>query len=100
VKCASNGEIMQAADALKAAGIAPVVLAAKEGLALINGTQVSTALTLHGLFMAERLLEAGMVTGSLSIDAARAATRRSTPACMKCAASRARLPQLPSIVNW
>jgi len=56
-----NGELMQAADALKAAGIAPVVLAAKEGLALINGTQASTALALHGLFMAERLLEAGMV---------------------------------------
>ncbi|SFU88985.1 histidine ammonia-lyase [Pseudoduganella namucuonensis] len=66
-----NGELMQAADALKAAGIAPVVLAAKEGLALINGTQVSTALALHGLFMAERLLEAGMVTGSLSLDAAK-----------------------------
>jgi len=47
------------------------VLAAKEGLALINGTQVSTALALHGLFLAERLLEAGMVTGSLSLDAAR-----------------------------
>jgi len=66
-----NGELMQAADALKAAGIAPVVLAAKEGLALINGTQASAALALHGLFMAERLLEAGMVTGSLSIDAAK-----------------------------
>jgi histidine ammonia-lyase len=48
-----------------------VTLAAKEGLALINGTQVSTALALHGLFMAERLLEAGMVAGSLSVDAAR-----------------------------
>jgi len=48
-----------------------VVLAAKEGLALINGTQVSTALALHGLFMAERLLEAGMVSGALSLDAAK-----------------------------
>ncbi|UGQ45749.1 histidine ammonia-lyase [Massilia endophytica] len=66
-----NGELMQAADALKAAGIAPVVLAAKEGLALINGTQASAALALHGLFMAERLLEAGMVAGSLSLDAAK-----------------------------
>ncbi|MDZ4355126.1 MAG: aromatic amino acid lyase, partial [Variovorax sp.] len=44
-----NGEWLPAADALKAAGIAPLTLAAKEGLALINGTQVSTALALHGL---------------------------------------------------
>ncbi len=66
-----KGELVPAADALKAAGIAPVVLAAKEGLALINGTQASTALALHGLFMAERLLEAGMVTGSMSLDAAK-----------------------------
>ena len=66
-----KGELMDARQALGAAGIAPVTLAAKEGLALINGTQVSTALALHGLFMAERLLEAAMVTGSLSVDAAR-----------------------------
>lgn len=66
-----NGELVDASDALRAAGIEPVVLGAKEGLALINGTQVSTALALHGLFMAERLLEAAMVTGSLSVDAAR-----------------------------
>jgi histidine ammonia-lyase len=66
-----NGQLVAAATALQLAGIAPVVLAAKEGLALINGTQVSTALALHGLFMAERLLEAGMVTGALSIDAAK-----------------------------
>lgn len=67
----ANGKLVEAADALRAAGIAPVVLAAKEGLALINGTQVSTALALHGLFMAERLLEAAMVAGSLSLDAAK-----------------------------
>ncbi len=66
-----KGELLDAAGALRAAGIAPVVLAPKEGLALINGTQASTALALHGLFMAERLLEAGMVTGSLSLDAAK-----------------------------
>ena len=66
-----NGVLVEASEALRAAGIAPVTLAAKEGLALINGTQVSTALALHGLFMAERLLEAAMVTGSLSVDAAR-----------------------------
>jgi histidine ammonia-lyase len=66
-----DGALVEASDALRAAGIEPVTLAAKEGLALINGTQVSTALALHGLFMAERLLEAAMVTGSLSVDAAR-----------------------------
>jgi histidine ammonia-lyase len=66
-----QGRIMEASEALAAAGIEPVTLAAKEGLALINGTQVSTALALHGLFMAERLVEAAMVTGALSVDAAR-----------------------------
>ena len=66
-----EGKLIDAMDALQAAGIAPVVLAAKEGLALINGTQVSTALALHGLFMTERLLEAAMVAGSLSLDAAK-----------------------------
>jgi len=66
-----NGVLVDAVDALAAAGIEPVVLGAKEGLALINGTQVSTALALHGLFLAERLLEAAMVTGALSVDAAR-----------------------------
>lgn len=65
------GRLMPAGDALAAAGIAPVVLEAKEGLALINGTQVSTALTLNGLFLAERLLEAATVAGALSIDAAK-----------------------------
>jgi histidine ammonia-lyase len=66
-----NGVLVDAMEALAAAGIAPVVLGAKEGLALINGTQVSTALALHGLFLAERLLEAALVTGALSVDAAR-----------------------------
>ena len=66
-----RGECLDADVALRAAGIAPLTLAAKEGLALINGTQVSTALALHGLFMAERLLEAGTVIGALSVDAAK-----------------------------
>jgi histidine ammonia-lyase len=66
-----NDELVSAKHALKQAGITPVVLAAKEGLALINGTQVSTALALHGLFMAERLLEAATVAGAMSVDAAK-----------------------------
>ena len=66
-----RGQWVPAAQALQAAGLTPLTLAAKEGLALINGTQVSTALALHGLFMAERLLEAGTVIGALSVDAAK-----------------------------
>lgn len=66
-----KGRIIPAQKALADAHIAPVVLAPKEGLALINGTQISTALALHGLFLAERLLEAGAVTGALAVDAAR-----------------------------
>jgi histidine ammonia-lyase len=48
-----------------------VELAAKEGLALINGTQISTALALHGLFMAQRVFEAAVVSGAMAVDAAR-----------------------------
>ncbi|OWW19478.1 histidine ammonia-lyase [Noviherbaspirillum denitrificans] len=66
-----EGKIVPAKEALAAAGIEPVTLAAKEGLALINGTQVSTALALHGLFQAERMLEAATVAGALSVDAAK-----------------------------
>ncbi|HZS80758.1 MAG TPA: histidine ammonia-lyase [Herbaspirillum sp.] len=66
-----DGELRDAGAALAKAGIAPIRLAAKEGLALINGTQASTALALHGLFLAERVLEAATVTGALAVDAAR-----------------------------
>lgn len=66
-----NGELVDASGALAKAGIKPVVLAAKEGLALINGTQVSTGLALNGLFLAERLFEAATITGALSVDAAK-----------------------------
>ncbi|GGX44516.1 histidine ammonia-lyase [Undibacterium squillarum] len=66
-----GGVMRSAAEALADAGITPVVLAAKEGLALINGTQASTALALNGLFLAERLLEAATITGALSVDAAK-----------------------------
>jgi histidine ammonia-lyase len=66
-----NGEARDAASALKAAGIAPIVLAAKEGLALINGTQASTALALQGLFLAEHIFCAALASGAMSVDAAR-----------------------------
>jgi histidine ammonia-lyase len=66
-----EGKIIPAMEALRSAGIEPVVLAAKEGLALINGTQASTALALHGLFSAQRLWEAATMAGALSVDAAK-----------------------------
>jgi histidine ammonia-lyase len=66
-----RGQWVPAKQALQAEGIEPLTLAAKEGLALINGTQVSTALALHGLFMAERLLASGTVIGALCVDAAK-----------------------------
>ena len=62
------------AEALARVGLSPVELVAKEGLALINGTQVSTALALAGLFRAERALQASIVTGALSTDAAMGST--------------------------
>lgn len=66
-----QGEWMDAAQALQRAGITPIVLAAKEGLALINGTQVSTALALNGLFRAQTLFRNAILAGALSVDAAK-----------------------------
>ena len=60
-----------AAEALRAAGLAPLELGAKEGLALLNGTQFSTANALSALFDAEELYQTALVTGALSTDAAR-----------------------------
>jgi len=63
--------VMPATEALAAVGLRPIALAPKEGLALLNGTQFSTANALAGLFEAEALLRAALVTGALSTDAAR-----------------------------
>jgi histidine ammonia-lyase len=65
-----DGRIVPAAEALRGAAIEPVQLAPKEGLALLNGTQVSTALALLGFFAAEDVFAAAVVAGSLSVDAA------------------------------
>jgi len=69
-----DGARLPGAEALRRAGLVPVALEAKEGLALINGTQVSTALALAGLFRAQRALQASVVTGALSTDAAMGST--------------------------
>jgi histidine ammonia-lyase len=66
-----GGERMPAVYALGRAGLEPIVLGPKEGLALLNGTQFSTAHALHALFAIERIFQSALVTGALSTDAAR-----------------------------
>ncbi len=64
-----KGKRVSGAEALAAAGFKPVPLGPKEGLALLNGTQVSTALSLSGLIAAERNASAEILAGALSVDA-------------------------------
>jgi len=65
----ADGEVISGAQAMRRIGMAPFVLGPKEGLALLNGTQVSTALALAGLFGAEQVFAAGLVSGALSLEA-------------------------------
>ncbi|GIL00156.1 MAG: histidine ammonia-lyase [Alphaproteobacteria bacterium] len=64
-----GGKVMAGGAAMRAAGLEPIELAAKEGLALINGTQFSTAYALAAVFDAWRLAEAALVVSALSTDA-------------------------------
>lgn len=64
-----RGEWLPATEALAVAGLEPLSLAPKEGLALLNGTQVSTAYALRGLFEAEDLYAAATVCGALTVEA-------------------------------
>jgi histidine ammonia-lyase len=64
-----EGAVLPGAEALARAGLAPVTLGPKEGLALINGTQFCTAFALAGLFGAWGAARAALVTGALSTDA-------------------------------
>ncbi|WP_355662477.1 histidine ammonia-lyase [Halomonas salifodinae] len=68
-KARHQGEWLPAREALKVAGLEPLNLAPKEGLALLNGTQVSTAYALRGLFEAEDLHAAATVCGALTVEA-------------------------------
>ena len=65
-----KGELLSGSDALKIAGLEPITLAPKEGLALLNGTQASTAFALEGLFAAEDLFASALVCGAMSVEAA------------------------------
>ena len=74
-----NGQPMPGGVALTAAGLRPVTLGPKEGLALLNGTQFSTAVALAALFDAIRMLRAATVTASLSTDAIMGSTQPLRP---------------------
>jgi histidine ammonia-lyase len=71
----AEGERRPARDALRSAGIAPLALGPKEGLALVNGTQVSTALALAALFTAEHVFAAALVASALSLEAIKGSVR-------------------------
>jgi len=63
------GQILPAAEALQKLGRDPLVLGPKEGLALINGTQASTAIALDALFLGERVFAAALCSGAMAVDA-------------------------------
>lgn len=64
-----EGKILDPITALSLAGLRPMQLAPKEGLALLNGTQVSTALAMLGWLQAETSFMSGLIAGALSVDA-------------------------------
>ncbi|EGU59116.1 histidine ammonia-lyase [Vibrio nigripulchritudo ATCC 27043] len=74
-----NGKIISGIEALKIAGLEPITLAPKEGLALLNGTQASTAFALEGLFAAEDLFASATVCGAMSVEAALGSRRPFDP---------------------
>lgn len=65
-----RGERLPGSKGLQIAGLQPITLGPKEGLALLNGTQASTAFALQGLFATEDLFTAALISGSLSVEAA------------------------------
>jgi histidine ammonia-lyase len=74
-----SGEVMPASDALQKLGIEPLQLGPKEGLALINGTQASTAIALDALFMGERVFASAIAAGALSVDALKGSAKPFDP---------------------
>ncbi|MDN3610171.1 histidine ammonia-lyase [Vibrio ostreicida] len=74
-----NGKILTGIEALSVAGLEPITLAPKEGLALLNGTQASTAFALEGLFAAEDLFSSAITCGAMSVEAALGSRRPFDP---------------------
>jgi histidine ammonia-lyase len=77
------GEILPAGDALSKIGLDPLQLGPKEGLALINGTQASTAIALDALFQGERVFAAALAAGALSVDALKGSAKPFDPRISK-----------------
>jgi histidine ammonia-lyase len=73
------GDTLPATDALPKLGMKPLELGPKEGLALINGTQASTAIALDALFTAERVFGAALGAGALSVDALKGSVKPFDP---------------------
>ena len=73
------GDILPAGDALTRIGLDPLQLGPKEGLALINGTQASTALALDALFLGERVFAAAIAAGAMSVDALKGSAKPFDP---------------------
>nr|WP_294170276.1 histidine ammonia-lyase [uncultured Sphingomonas sp.] len=101
------GEHIAAGEALQRLGMEPLVLGPKEGLALINGTQFSTAIALDALFAAERVFGAALAAGALSVDALKGSVKpfdprlhalRGQPGQIRVAAELARLLDGSAIV--
>lgn len=78
-RIAHGGEVLPATDVLGRLDLVPLELGPKEGLALINGTQYSTAAALHALFQAERVLGAALQAGALSVDALKGSAKPFDP---------------------
>ena len=74
-----DGKTVPGGEALAAAGLAPIALGPKEGLAFINGTQFSTAYALAGLFRAWRCAQSALVTSALTKDAVMGSTAPTRP---------------------
>lgn len=74
-----RGQVISGREGLQRAGLQPITLGPKEGLALLNGTQASTAFALEGLFAAERMFAAAIVSGSLCVEAALGSRRPFDP---------------------